>query len=140
MVMPTTGSGGRRTPAEMHHTTTDIVGGGAAGVTSVGGGAATSGGGVEDEEDDSGENEMMLKRLGATYSSEINEIDFDNPQLYHEIFAKSSNVKHTLDKLMVTYKSGHDDEEKLLTGDELRLKGTHSSQIGSLLSELSKTI
>lgn len=72
----------------------------------------------ENDESSGGENEM-LKRLGATYSNEINEIDFDNPQLYHEIFTKSSNVKTTLDKLMAAH--GSMSEEKPVSN--ARLKG-----------------
>lgn len=40
----------------------------------------------------------VLKHLGATYSEDINAIDFDNPQLYHEIYTTSTTVKQTLDQ------------------------------------------
>lgn len=63
------------------------------------------------------ENEI-LKRLGATYASDINEIDFDDPQLFHEILTKSSNVKNTIDILNEV--SANKTEQKK---DDMRLKG-----------------
>lgn len=63
------------------------------------------------------ENEI-LKRLGATYASDINEIDFDDPQLFHEILTKSSNVKNTID--MLNEVSVNKTEQKK---DDIRLKG-----------------
>ena len=63
------------------------------------------------------ENEI-LKRLGATYASDINEIDFDDPQLFHEILTKSSNVKNTIDKLNEA--SANKVEQNK---DDMRLKG-----------------
>lgn len=63
------------------------------------------------------ENEI-LKRLGATYASDINEIDFDDPQLFHEILTKSSNVKNTID--MLNEVSANKTDQKK---DDMRLKG-----------------
>lgn len=47
---------------------------------------------------------QTAKQLGASYSNEINEIDFDNPQLYHEIFTKNPNIKHTAEKQAIKSK------------------------------------
>lgn len=75
---------------------------------------------MDEEEEESAENEM-LRRLGATYANEINEIDFDNPQLYHEIFTKSSNVKSTFDKLMNVNHNSNDTNNH---DESIRSKGT----------------